>query len=774
MLENETENMSDQQDKQDQTPLDPNRRRTEGYVIECSSTTAIITAAVDEDIPYMENYWAVGQQLSIWVGKNRVIAQSYKVESATRDWQNKKRNHVNVYLELIGEVQPHEGGVKFSTGISTFPTIGSIAHAIRTSDLAAIYENNADKIIEIGNLTQAVDIPAKIDVDKLLSRHFSVVGSTGVGKSTSVTLMLRKIIEARKEIRVLMLDPHNEFGSAFPESSLVIGSKELQLPFWMFSLEEIAEVIFRGQKGLELERELLRDLIIEAKEFYASSADEDSGSLVKKTKSKVKLSADAPVPYRMIDLLKVIEDRLGWLDNKLEKPMLKLLKDKITSVTTDVRFSFMFDPTFCGGDRMEAVLTKIFRLPQNGKPICVLEMSGLPSEVVSAVVSVLCRMAFELAISSKGAIQTLVVCEEAHRYIPADETQGFWPTRQAIGRIAKEGRKYGVYLGIITQRPGELDPTILSQCNSFFAMRLSNQKDQHIIAGAFNGGAQSTISFLPSIANRECIAFGEALHSPMRMTFETVLAKDLPGASIRKNQERTVAGQKINIKSVISILRNEVSQDNGRSASDDLDGSHNASIASDGSRTSQAALSEQPTIAELRAAHEAKVNAQSHNNNLANNLSPNLAPKTHVPNAPSISASLSTIAATSGAPVGRDSMVSESDVANYGIKPDQHQSSLENNTLSDAPRPISGSGVSDRLGSDSTSSFLTDSFTSHSQEAPTSPSAQETSVHDATQEQQVQQAPENLDQGINSLRSKIGLGGSKNAGNSIIGSLRRK
>jgi DNA segregation ATPase FtsK/SpoIIIE-like protein len=164
-------------------------------------------------------------------------------------------------------------------------------------------------------------------------------------------------------------------------------------------------------------------------------------------------------------------------------------------------------------------------------------------------------MAFDLALSSDGALQTLVVCEEAHRYIPANINAGFWPTRQAIGRIAKEGRKYGVFLGIITQRPGELDPTILSQCNSFFAMRLSNRKDQEIIAGAFNSGAQSTIGFLPSISNRECIAFGEAVYSPMRMTFETVDAKDLPGANIRENQEAVRAGRQINLDTVINKLR---------------------------------------------------------------------------------------------------------------------------------------------------------------------------------------------------------------------------
>ncbi|PCH49627.1 MAG: ATPase [Hyphomicrobiales bacterium] len=545
------------QPTQDQPTKQADRKRTQGYVIECDSRRGIISAPVDSSLEHMQNFWSVGQQLSISVGDSRIICQCYKVESSDQNWNDKEQNQVRVHVEFIGEIQQNEFGIKFTSGITQFPQMGCIAHPIRGKDLEAIYENDAKDIITIGNLTQSKSIEAKIDVNKLLSRHFAVVGSTGVGKSTSVTLMLRKIIEARKDIRVLMLDPHNEFGAAFPNKAIVISADQLKLPFWMFGLAEFAEVIFRGQKGMELETELLRELIVEAKEQYKQERQSDKNSTAIKSKSVNNISADSPVPYRIPDLMKLIDARLGLLDNKSEKPLLKTLAEKISTISVDLRFQFMFDKNACGGDKIEEIISKIFRLPQNDLPICVLEMSGLPAEVVSSVVSVLCRLAFDLAVSSEGAIQTLVVCEEAHRYIPADIDAGFWPTRQSIGRIAKEGRKYGVYLGIITQRPGELDPTILSQCNTFFAMRLSNQKDQEIIAGAFNSGAQSTINFLPSISNRECIAFGEALHSPMRMTFETVLAKDLPGANIRQIQEDTRAGKVVNLQGVISKMRKE-------------------------------------------------------------------------------------------------------------------------------------------------------------------------------------------------------------------------
>lgn len=533
------------------------RNRTRGYIIKCDGEHAVVSAIVNEHSDSNENYWAVGQLVSIKVGLNRVVGLTCHVDSATTTWDLDAKNELHITLELLGEivVDKEAGEDRFSSGISNYPQMGCIAHRIRSVDLAAIYKSEGDSVVKVGSLTQDASIDAKIDVDKLLSRHFAVVGTTGVGKSTSVTLMMRKIIKARPDIRILMLDPHNEFASAFPDKSVVIDASNLVLPFWLFTLDEFAEVIFRGQDGFDAEVEILNDLVPKAKEIYRTEAEKSASSLSRK-RQRSGITPDMPIPYRLADLIKLIDERLGLLDTKAQKPALKSLLYRLESVATDPRFRFMFE-TSVGGDIMESVMSNIFRVPQNDRPICVLEMSGLPSEVVNSVVSVLCRMAFELAMASDGGIQTLVVCEEAHRYIPANKENGFWPTRQAIARIAKEGRKYGVYLSIITQRPGELDPTILSQCNTLFAMRLGNQNDQEIIRGAVSNGAKSTISFLSSIANRECIAFGEAIHTPMRMTFETMQAKDLPGSRIYEQQAAVRQGFDISMSAVLRRLRHE-------------------------------------------------------------------------------------------------------------------------------------------------------------------------------------------------------------------------
>ncbi|MEX0345920.1 MAG: ATP-binding protein [Rhizobiaceae bacterium] len=513
------------------------RNRTEGHVIECDGERAIIAADAGDNARGSDDYWAVGQLISVRVGESRIVGLIFQVDTQDGEWRPNDNNIVHIHIELVGEIRTENGKETFTTGIANYPFMGAVAHRIRASDLTAIYSTSAANSVQIGNLAQDASIPALISIDSLLSRHFAVVGTTGVGKSTAVTLLLRKIVTARPDIRILLLDPHNEFTAAFPEHAITIDSTTLELPFWMFQLDEFVEVIFRGRPPIPEEVDALRDFIPMAKDRYANENGVAQSALRKKEREVSSVTADTPVPYRMIDLIKLIQEREGQLDGKADRPVLRALKNRLEAILQDKRFRFMFQPK-TPGDTLEKTISQIFRVPQNGKPVCVFEMSGLPSEVMNSVVSVLSRFAFDLAVSSDGSIPTLLVCEEAHRYIPADPDAGFWPTRAAIARIAKEGRKYGVFLSVITQRPGELDPTILSQCNSIFAMRLGNEHDKEIIRAAISGAAKSTTSFLSSIANREAIAFGEAVSTPMRMMFETVSREALPGSHIYDTQDK--------------------------------------------------------------------------------------------------------------------------------------------------------------------------------------------------------------------------------------------
>jgi uncharacterized protein len=189
-------------------------------------------------------------------------------------------------------------------------------------------------------------------------------------------------------------------------------------------------------------------------------------------------------------------------------------------------------------DGMTQVLGRIFRVPVNNKPITILELTGLPTEIVNVVVSVLCRMTFDFALWSEGQVPVTLVCEEAHRYVPVNAALGFEPCKRAIAKIAKEGRKYGASLCIVTQRPAEIDPTILSQCNTVFALRMANDRDQAIVQSAVADTGSGLLEFLPSLGQREAIAFGDGISLPVRIKFDELPKNCLPRSSTARFSEK--------------------------------------------------------------------------------------------------------------------------------------------------------------------------------------------------------------------------------------------
>ncbi|MET0359469.1 MAG: DUF87 domain-containing protein [Pararhizobium sp.] len=521
-----------------------------GRVIACNGSRATIAALAENGETSLTELWSVGRLVSITVGVNRVVALVSSMRTSDDNWAEQQDNIFRIDVELVGEVRvDSDGHEAFSAGISQYPYLGAIAHRIRTADLARIYDTGRGGSFSIGKLTQDESLDAAIHIPSMLSKHFAVVGTTGVGKSTAVTLLLRKAIEADPKLRILILDPHNEFAAAFPDHAVVIDTDTLDLPFWLMRLEEFAEVVFRGRPAVAEELDILRDLIPEAKKGFKGD-----GGLMRRQTEKSSLTADTPVPYRIADLMALIDERIGRLEGRTEKPSLRSLKVRIMAAVNDPRYTFMFSSNTINDTILETI-AKIFRIPGDGRPITTFQLAGIPSEVVNSVASVLCRMAFEIGLWSNGGVHMLVVCEEAHRYVPSDQSLGFLPTRQAIARIAKEGRKYGVSLGMITQRPGELDPTILSQCSTVFAMRLSNDRDQDIIRSAIPDSSVSTMSFLSSIGNGEAIAFGEAVSVPMRMRFERIPESRLPKAAggLMKADDDTPAN--VDLRTIVARMR---------------------------------------------------------------------------------------------------------------------------------------------------------------------------------------------------------------------------
>jgi uncharacterized protein len=527
--------------------------RVLGRVVQCDGARAKLAAWAQEPEPGKTSLWTVGRLVSINLGNIRTVGLVYQIGSPVGTWEPDTSNPITVDVELIGEVRDTaEGKPVFDRGITVYPHVGAISHRIRARDLEAVYELGGRNAVTIGQLSQDSSVKARIAIDQTLSRHFAIVGTTGVGKSTAVSLFVRKAIAARPELRVLILDPHNEFSTAFPESSIGIDTSTLDLPFWLFRLEEFVEVLFRGREPVGEEVDILRELIPQAKLEYATPS---ASPVLKKSSGPNSVTADTPVPYRMADVLKLIDDRIGLLDAKVERPFLRSLRGRIEAAMADPRYRFMFASRLIE-DNIHQTIGRIFRVPHENRPITCFELAGLPSEVVNSVCSVLARLAFDLALGSQGRLKLLVLCEEAHRYMPADPSLGFAPTRHALSRIAKEGRKYGCYLGVVTQRPGELDPTVLSQCSTIFAMRLANERDQEIIRSAIADSSASTLSFLSAMGQREAIAFGDGVATTMRMRFEEMEASMLPGSMLKQDSHAPVSdGNDVDLASIVSRLR---------------------------------------------------------------------------------------------------------------------------------------------------------------------------------------------------------------------------
>ncbi|PDT71779.1 DUF87 domain-containing protein [Bradyrhizobium ottawaense] len=497
-----------------------------GRVISVRGSLARVGLLAESQMPISEVRATVGRFVSIRSASSVIVAMITEVSCENLSSSD---SYIAVAsVDLLGEILNASDKPKFQRGVTNYPTIGDSVDLITSQELRTIYAPTGSDQINVGFLQQDRSVVAYVDVEEMLSKHFAVLGSTGVGKSTGVSLLLNEILKARPNLRIFLLDVHNEYGRCFGDRALVLNPRNLKLPFWLFNFEEIVDVLFGGRAGVPEELDILAEVIPLAKGVYTQYQNADRIGLKRIDPKQIGYTVDTPVPYRLVDLMSLIDERMGKLENRSSRIIYHKLISRIEAVRNDPRYAFMFDNANVGGDTMAEVISHLFRLPANGKPMTVMQLAGFPAEVIDSVVSVLCRMAFDFGLWSDGVSPLLFVCEEAHRYASADRNIGFGPTRKAVSRIAKEGRKYGVYLGLITQRPAELDATIISQCNTLFTMRLANERDQALLRAAVSDAAANLLSFVPSLGTREVLAFGEGVALPTRLRFKEVPPHQLP------------------------------------------------------------------------------------------------------------------------------------------------------------------------------------------------------------------------------------------------------
>lgn len=460
---------------------------------------------------------------------------------------------------LIGE---HIGG-EFSRGISQSPTTGDKVNMVTNLDLEIIYGGDSTKnSIEVGFINASENLPAKLNIDKLVSRHSAILGSTGSGKSNTVGTLLKAIANKKlPSTRVLVIDPHGEYNSILKDISTVHQvnasqgneQKELYIPFWALPFQELMS-LFSGSIT-DANRDYIRHHVENAKK---------KSVVINNIKMDIEMvTADTPVPFSLkrcwfeLDdferqtfytrgdnnskTLLTEEGNEQHLKSNIYTPASigggsPFLNNNAKGILTflesmrlrmkDSRLNFLFEPGKYTPDEDGSVECDLNEMIHewlgSNTPITILDLSGIPSEVMTLITGSLLKIVYDSLfwgqeISIGGRQQPLlIVLEEAHNYLKSGDKS---ISSRVIQTIAKEGRKYGVGIALVSQRPSEIDETVLSQCGTIIALRMNNSKDRGFVSSAMQDELQSMLSLLPSLRTGEAIVSGEAVKIPSRIQF---------------------------------------------------------------------------------------------------------------------------------------------------------------------------------------------------------------------------------------------------------------
>ncbi len=478
--------------------------------------------AIDDADPRVE----IGALVKIITPASAVMGLVSAVTSPMPNAHGQVEEMGLIEIILAGEIVVDENTrrLSFRRGVTALPSIGDQVLFADRHDLTRVYAPPGVASVKVGTLFQDPKVPARLLIDDLLAKHFIIVGSTGSGKSCALTAILQRVLSEHSGAHVVILDVHNEYSTAFEGLVEKVNLNHFSLPFWLLNFAELCAALTNKDAHHDAEVEILGEAVVHAKRRYAQA----SANRVRKTAEVQRtITVDTPIPFRLSDVTAYIDDELGKLDRTRLTLPFRRLKTQIESLVSDQRYNFMFG-SLTVRDTMTDVLSQLFRIPNEGRPITVVDLSTAPAEILDVIISVISRLAFDLAVWSNGAVPMLLVCEEAHRYAPSGDAETFAPTRQALSRIAKEGRKYSLSLALVTQRPSDLDPTILSQCGTAIALRLSSERDQQVIRANTYEGMIDMLDFLALLGDREAIVLGQGVSMPMRIKFDALGRGNVP------------------------------------------------------------------------------------------------------------------------------------------------------------------------------------------------------------------------------------------------------
>lgn len=506
-------------------------------------------------IGYIDLFGIVTQVGASAVPENQTLAQPYGYR-----W---------IKVQLIGEGQRNGS---FQRGISQYPTISDEVHLVSESDLKKIY-GQPDKpyFVKVGHIAGAESIPALIDINKLVTRHSAIVGTTGSGKSTTVASILNAISDPVKypSARVIVFDLHGEYGHALKDRANIFkvnadktaGSieKDLFIPFWALSFEELSSVSLGGFNNEKDENYVLEQISLAKKESLKKYAKEGVSEDTLNVDSPIAFSlnklwyelylenfgkfypdrSDRPLAFEIDDAgLEMKGDLSAGIppvfkpintnkDNgeRVQHPTSNLnIGQQLHSLGAKLRiprFDFLFKPgdwTPAEDGKTEKDLDSLIQeWIGSDKPITIMDLSGVPNSILNTIIGVLLRIIYDGLFWARNLSQggrnrpLLLLMEEAHNYLNNEGS-----ALPVVQKIVKEGRKYGIGAMIVSQRPSEVNSTILSQCGTFFALRLANATDRGHITSAVTDNLEGLTSMLPILRTGEAIILGEAVKLPMR------------------------------------------------------------------------------------------------------------------------------------------------------------------------------------------------------------------------------------------------------------------
>ncbi len=416
---------------------------------------------------------------------------------------------------------------EFVRGVGTFPTTGAKVYAIGTEIIGSMFNRFQSKGYDVGYLPTNESQRVYFDPSSLFGRHFTILGQTGAGKSYTVANILQRAVATMPNAHIVLLDLHGEYSWIDKESgerkcafddnvSRYVDARKLEIPYWLMTYAELCDLLIdHSEREAANQTAFFRESLLNLR------------LLEKDDLGLERVSVDTPVYFSLDELVNQIgaENRRRINDGKKQGPLFGQFDRfliRLESKLNDIRYDFLLKPQARNASNtLEGLLRDFVGLGDPKAPITIIDLSSVPFDVRPTVAAQIGRLAFEFNYWNPEykEFPLLLVCEEAHAYIPRDSSTAFSGARKSMERIAKEGRKYGVGLGVISQRPHELSETVLAQCGTFLCLRITNPTDQSYVRNLVPEAERDLMDILAGLGRGECMAMGEAVPLPTRVQF---------------------------------------------------------------------------------------------------------------------------------------------------------------------------------------------------------------------------------------------------------------